>query len=215
MPLYERIRELADNVRHKFQYNNTGVEKFLPVSKLYKLVDEVSVKTAFLDANISDTEEDLVNFVLSGARRLFLILILMTSKREEKLSLLRGLQRNEIEDVSLPIIFREDEEQSTSYGHPFEGGNGRPRFMVFNDWEPNDRDAFENYQWLLIAPVFGSSNFRFRFAAKQILPYLRVEPKPASSGFLGGLSRIEIHAAHMPTLQAVSNLSFLSLLWSN
>jgi hypothetical protein len=210
---YQRINKLASRVEEESAKTakTEGDEDFLPYNKLSELVTRDEVRSAFQDANISDAE-DLVDFVLKDAKRLFLILVMMSGENDEKLSLLRGLQRDEIKDATLPIGFIKENNQY--YGYSLEGRlEGRldgPQFAVFNEWERRDCGFFDSCQWRFTAPVFDRSRFRFHFAGRRILPFLKVAPKPASSGFFGEVSQIEIHSAHIPGLEAVSNLSLCS-----
>ena len=207
MVLYQRITKLADDVDMEcVTSEGEGGQEFLPYNKLDELVTIDKVSSAFQDANISGAE-DLLGFVLNDAKRLFLILVRMTSRTVEKLSLLRDLQRDGINDASLPIGFKRD--NNKYYGYSLEDGLDGTKFEIFNNWERNDRELFESNQWRFTAPVFDGSRFRFNFTKKRILPYLEVAPKPASSGFFGEVSRIVIHSAHIPVLRAVSNLSLL------
>jgi len=179
---------------------------------LGELVTRDKVVSAFQGANIFGAE-DLVDFVLNDAKRMFLILLMM-SETDEKLSLLRGLRNNGINDASLPIGL--DKENRKHYGYSLEGPrHDGPQFAVFNEWKRNDRVLFESNQWKFTAPVFGGSKFRFQFAPKRRLPYLKVAAKPSSSGFFGEVSRIEIHPAHIPVLEAVRNLPLLFSLLLN
>lgn len=212
MAPYQRIIKLKECVLNR-QVLSQHKGKFLPDNKLSELVTRDEVSSAFQDATIWDAE-GLVDFVLNDAKRLFLILVMMTSKGDEKLSLLRGLQRDGINDASLPIDFKPENEQFSGYS--LEGPSDGPQFAVFNKWEPMDRDSFDLYQWRFTAPVFDvtdQSRFRFRFASNRILPYLKVAQKPTSSGFFGEVSRIEIHPAHIRGLTAASNLPPLCSLW--
>ena len=205
MANYESITKLAADIEEEFVKTNEEQE-FLPCDKLGELVTRDRVLSAFQDANISN-EEDLVVFALNEAKRIFLILVMM-SETEEKLSLLRGLQDNGMNDESLPIGL--DKENRKHYGYSLEGSRyGGPQFAVFNEWMRNDRVLFESNQWKFTAPVFDNNKFRFQFSPKRILPYLVVAPKPSSSGFFGEVSRIEIHPAHIPELEAVRNLPLL------
>ena len=213
MALYQRITKLAGDVEDEYvTTEGEGGQEFLPYNKLGELVTVDKVRSVFQDANISGAEGLLV-FVLNDAKRLFLILVRMTSRTVEKLSLLKDLQRDGINDASLPIGFKR--ENKRYYGYSLEGRPDSTKFEIFNEWEPNDRELFESIQWRFTIPVFDSSRFQFHFTQKRILPYLEVAAKPASSGFFGEVSRIEIHSAHIPILQAVSNLPLLFSLGLN
>lgn len=203
MPLYPRITELAEDIDLEW-VKTQGGQRFLPYDKLRDFVNREAVEQCFREANISDAE-DLVKFVLEHAKRLFLLLVLMSSEEKEKLSLLRCLKSEQIDDASLPIGFDRGEKKRY-YGYSLESSPGGPKFLVFKDWSSHDRDLFESYQWKLNVPVFDNSKFRFHFFDQQVLPYLQVAPKPASEGFFGEVSRIEIHPAHIPVMEAVSDL---------
>jgi hypothetical protein len=214
MALYQPITKLAGCVEEEFAKTDGG-DEFLPDNKLSELVTRDGVVSAFQIAKFSGWE-DLVDFVLNDAKRLFLILVMMTSRKEEKLSLLKGLECDGIKDASLPISFNKRENKQY-YGYSLEGRHDGPQFGIFDEWERNDRELFEGHQWRFTAPVFDGSRFRFHFAKNRRLPYLGVAQKPASSGFFGEVSRIEIHRAHirLPVLAAVSDLPILFSLGLN
>jgi hypothetical protein len=207
MTPYKAITELAGCVEEEFAKTDVG-DEFLPYNKLSELVTRDGVVSAFQIADFSGWE-DLVDFVLNDAKRLFLILVMMTSRKEEKLSLLKGLEYDGIKDASLPIGFNKRENKQY-YGYSLEGRHDGPQFGIFDEWERNERELFESNQWRFIAPVFGEGRFRFHFATKIRLPFLKVAPKPSSSGFFGEVSRIEMHPKHIPALKAVCNLPFCS-----
>jgi hypothetical protein len=206
MDPYKAITELAGRVEDEFSKTDGGAE-FLPYNKLSEFVTRDEVASAFQIANFSGWE-GLVDFVLNDAKRLFLILVMMTSKGEEKLSLLKGLERDGIKDASLPIDFNKRENKQY-YGYSLEGRHDGPQFGIFDEWERNERVLFRSTQWQFTAPVFGEGRFRFHFAADVRLPFLKVAAKPSSTGFFGEVSRIEIHPKHIPILKAVCNLPLL------
>jgi len=192
-----RIMDLAERVEDEYVGTIAG-DEFLPDNKVIGFVTREQVNLAFEDAEI-EVREGLVDFVLNGAKRLFLIMVMMTSRRDEKLSLLEDLKAAGVNDASLPIGFDRDKN-----GYSLEGPPDGSRFSV-DAWTRNDRALFSSIQWHFIAPVFDGSKFRFRFHQKRILPFLEMASKPASSGFFGEVSRMEIHPAHMLVSEAVSN----------
>jgi hypothetical protein len=203
MSPYPRITELSEEIDEEW-VNTHGGQWFLPCDKLRDFVNREEVEQCFQEAQISNAE-DLVEFVLEHAKRLFLLLVLMSSKEKQKLSLLGDLMRDQITDASLPIGFVRGEKKRW-YGYSLESSPGGPRFLVSKDWDIHDRRLFETFQWRLKVPIFDNSKFRFHFLDDHVLPYLQVAPKPASEGFFGEVSRIEIHPAHMPAMKAVSDL---------
>jgi len=190
-----RIKNLPGYIEEQFVTNNDG--NFLPHDKLNDIVSREEVMSNLKDAKVSNPE-DLVDFVLKDAKQLFLILVMM-----ENLSLLGGLQQDEIKDASLPIGFDKE-----CYGYSLEELEplGKPRFSIFKDWSRNERRLFDTYQWNFAIPMFNGSQFRFHFHRSRILPFLNSEAKkPVSSGFFGEVSRTEIHPAHIVVSEAVSN----------
>jgi hypothetical protein len=191
-----RIKKLSGYIEGQSVTNKDGGD-FLPHDKLNEIVSREEVMSNLKDAKVSNPE-DLVEFVLKDAKQLFLILVMM-----EDLSLLRGLQQDEIKDASLPIGF--DKEY---YGYSLEEREplGKPRFSIFKDWTRNERRLFDTYQWNFAVPMFNGSQFRFHFHKNRILPFLNSEAeKSVSSGFFGEVSRTEIHPAHIAVSEAVSN----------
>lgn len=105
---------LANSVRHACVRTARG-EHFLPHDKLESLVTREKVILALEEAKVPNAET-ILNFVFNqNAKRLFLILVQMTDTTEG-LSLLRGLQSENITDESLPIDFGKDEEDGSSRG---------------------------------------------------------------------------------------------------
>ncbi|CAJ2513010.1 Uu.00g011290.m01.CDS01 [Anthostomella pinea] len=211
--LYPRIATLRDAVKSHF-VPERGDKKFLPDHLIGQLVTRDAVKSALEDADLEETAvEDLVEYVLNHARRLFLILVLMTTRRDEKVSLLQHLKQNGIKDKYLPLRIDFDKDEGHWYGVSMEKTEpetepetepSRRKFLAKELWEDNDGHCFNPYQWNLTAPVFGPK-FRYEFHPDRTLPYLLVPEKPASSGFFGEVSRFEIHPEHIPSLKADSD----------
>ncbi|RYP04080.1 hypothetical protein DL765_010313 [Monosporascus sp. GIB2] len=168
-------------------------------SKLAVFVTKENVDNVLKDAGVPDAEH-LTNFVLSDAKKLFLILVMMSRREKEKISLLADLKRSNISDASLPIQFYSNGGEGRYYWSSLER-SAEEKSEFFGNWDRGDRDLLaETYQWRFLAPVFGQDIFRFNFDSRRILPYLYAEPRPASCGFFGEVSRIEIHKAHVPSL---------------
>lgn len=201
---YTKIAAFADEIDNACIYNHNQ-EQFLSYTKINNFVtkNKEGVTAAFKEANILD-HKTLVDYVLQQAPRLFLILILMSTRVEEKLSLINDLKNRRFTDSSLPIDFNRNPETN---GISLEARDNPTQFILFNHWERRDRDIFESYQWRFLVPVFKPGNFRYTFAPKQRLPFMKIAPKPTNSGFFGEVSRILVHPEHITgfQLEVVSN----------
>lgn len=97
------IANLAERVKASRVKNKDKVE-FIPIDQLDRLVTKDEVQKVLKAASVRDAES-LTQFVLEKpARKLFLILIILSTDTE-KVSLLIDLKRSEITDASLPIKF--------------------------------------------------------------------------------------------------------------
>ncbi|XXH02380.1 hypothetical protein Hte_008755 [Hypoxylon texense] len=194
-PTYTVITDLANKVLSASEKNYNGAD-FLPHDQLDKIVTREEVDNVLKDAGVRDSKS-LAQFVLEKpAKKLFLILVMMSDEEKEKISLLADLRQSSISDVSLPIKFEYDIESRRHRWFSLEGASTEKSDLC-GKWARPDCDLFaETYQWRFIAPVFGGETFRFHFQPQRVLPYLQTEPKPSSSGFFGEVSRIMAHKAH-------------------
>ncbi|KAI0543944.1 hypothetical protein F4679DRAFT_577204 [Xylaria curta] len=171
-------------------------ERFLPNDRLEQLVTKESMMLCLQETTIAqESYEDLATWVLESGKRLFLILVLLTRDSEEQLSRLEDLKNDGINDGVLPLGFPQIEPY---YGYSMAAEtDDAKKFHSFKDWEDNNFILFKIYQWLFLAPVFGTSTkFRHQLCSEQPLPVLNQE-KPATSSMLGEISRAEIHPAHI------------------
>ncbi|KAI1326501.1 hypothetical protein F5Y16DRAFT_374969 [Xylariaceae sp. FL0255] len=198
---YPKIASLQIEIKeHYIPKGSSNDETFLPHDKLEDLVTFDSVREILQSADMDEPfVKDLVDFVLNkDAKKLFVILVLMTGRNEEKVSLLADLKAGGLNDNSLPLGFHVNERDKLVYGYSLEVDmRDEQQFKVFNDWEDNEWTTFDYHQWHLMAPVFGSGKFRHIFSPRRPLPYLEIAHKPASSGFFGEVSRVVVHPAHI------------------
>lgn len=219
------IESLAEQIMKSSRRNWEG-EDFLPEDRLQSFTEKSKVRTILEAAKIATKDvEELLDFVCKedlerSGRRLFFILVMMSEKEREKVSFLKALKDNGVDDSALPIAFYSASEESFNrQGYQLEDpSGGKPsleskRFPIFAEWDRSDRTNFSFEQWRFLAPVFGLDRFRFRFSRKRIMPYIKISPKPTSSGFFGEVSQAELLAAHAPESLRVS--TFLNLILIN
>lgn len=195
--------------------------EFLPYDQFDKFVARENVADVINSINDAQPHEreSLIEFVMKDGKKLFLILLLVARDPQSLYPLLRGLQSQGITDKLLPIEICRDETTNLYIGTTTRD-DVEARFDFFDEWDMHDRDLFEKYQWIFLAPVFDGTTFHFHFHPKTTLPYLHKkeirsettlgqkvadEKQPVSSGFFGEVSRYEIHKAHVPHLAAVSS----------
>lgn len=204
---YPKIQDLSKRVKEAFVPGGyEGSKSFLPRNKLDVFVTEDRVKSALREAEVEDPElDDLANFAVKYSQRLFLILLLMSSWKEQQLSLLRDFKRNRITDSSLPLVFYvyDCECKARSLEEP----SDERKLFIVPDWDNNDCISFKSHQWKLTAPVFTREKFYYKFTENHILPFLHVPKQATNSGFFGDVSKLQIHRAHVPELPAVRSLA--------
>lgn len=135
---YPAITALRRKVNTAMVFNHEK-SKFLPYDQLAKLVTPSAVTDVLKDAGVS-CAESLTEFVLNGnARRLFLILVLM-SRKKMKFSMLTCFKQSKITDASLPIKFDYDDDSDDGDGNDDNGDNDGDDSNYDND----DTDGTDN-----------------------------------------------------------------------
>lgn len=185
---------------------NCDGSRFLPCHLISKLAEHSKVQKALEAARVQKASR-IADVVSDRAKRIFLILVLMSNKDSEKVSLIEDLQSQGFIDGMLPIEWAEKNGRWFAYskGNLVSQGavpdSSRPLVYIPEDkWDRQCKDMFEFYQWQLTAPKFNMEEFMFSFHNSTILPYVEKPPKPASSGFFGEVSHYKVHPAHIPIL---------------
>ncbi|KAF3011315.1 hypothetical protein E8E14_002980 [Neopestalotiopsis sp. 37M] len=201
------LKGLADEVDAAMMNNCLRTGQFLPCDRLDRFVTRENVTEIINHGDDGEllNKQILIEFVLRDARKLFLILVLITKKTKKLSSWLNDFYSNDVIDKLLPIEFHR-EDDGTYYGIATNAGDEK-QFRFFNRWERNDCRLFDNWQFSVLAPVFAGDPFHHQLHPKTILPYLELPKvhKPAS-GFFGEVSRVEIHKAHVPQLTPPENI---------
>ncbi|KAI1778972.1 heterokaryon incompatibility protein [Hypoxylon cercidicola] len=204
------VAKLGNDIEYQYKKNRYG-SRFLPEDLQHDLVTKRTVHDVLRNARIYDAKS-LADFVLDEqkpAKKLFLILVLMSEDQKEKLSLLANLKRSKITDESLPIQFGYDTKKNRSCWYSLEYDNQEKK-EFYGEWTRRDLDALQDtYQWRFLAPVFGGNKFHFNFDDQRILPYLppdkdETDPEPAA-GFFSEVRKVEIYEAHLDTKKKDTN----------
>ncbi|OAL47430.1 HET-domain-containing protein [Pyrenochaeta sp. DS3sAY3a] len=196
--------KLKDNVADAL-CDNYENRDFLPHDKVDELVTKPIVESAIFAASLEaskglENTTDLVQFVLSKGKQLFLI-FLMSRKdwsRGDLALALKSCKDGNLNDDSLPVGFSK-EQPSTVYSlKTTEEGR---LCLLFGEWDRDHKDLFDTWQRRIAVPVFDSEGaFRFQFFAGQVLPFLEISVLPTSGGAFGAVSRAVIHAEHVKNM---------------
>ncbi|RYO80485.1 hypothetical protein DL766_007370 [Monosporascus sp. MC13-8B] len=144
------IKELSDKVDGAYETNHKNF-RFLPCDQLAVFVTPENVDDVLEDAGVPDAKH-LAKFVLKDAKKLFLILVMMTEVENEKISLLADLKRSNISDASLPIQFVSDGVGCPYYWSSLER-SPEEKSEFLGNWDRTDRALLaDTYQWHFLAP---------------------------------------------------------------
>lgn len=200
--LMEAIKQMAEDIENAF-CENSKQKLFLPYDKLNDFVKEKKIYAVFGTAKFFASMKHLVDFIQQDAPQLFLILVLMESNTLEQQ--LKSFQKKGFNDGSLPINFDQDHAAYSLQGSP----EGR-KYPLFSKWNRQQRHVFEKYQWFFNVPVFGTSKFHLQLPAGQILPFLKVAPQAASSGYFGEVWKTIIHANNIKSSTSLPTFEWKS-----
>jgi hypothetical protein len=164
-PVYE-LRETLKKHSIENEFHRTSHE-FVPEGVIDEVITLEKVK---LCLDIKDSSNELVQFVMAGAKRAFATAVL--AKIDVKKTLER-LRDEGIDDSKLPIV-----------KHKSKG------------WRKGWRADFCEQQWRFFAPIFYSTKRSHIFEEALILPFLKTSVVTGEGSF-GEVSRIEIHPNHM------------------
>lgn len=140
---YPVITGLAEKVQ-RTQEANSDAPGLFPHNELAEFVTPKNVAAVLKEAGLNDNAESLAKYALEDAKKLFLILVMMTDE-EEKLSLLVDLQRSKITDKSLPVQFVKEKEGDSLKWY-LKGGGDEKNIVLNCNWSRNDRALLEVYQ---------------------------------------------------------------------
>lgn len=124
---------------------------------------------------LANTEEELVDFVLQDAQKVFAIAVFSAIRGDELKETLRKLKEHNVKDQNLPI------RSSRAEQHP-----------CF-------RDLFSQYeflknQWSFLAPTFGDIDIVLDLEA--VFPFTEVERQTSTEGAFGTVYEVTLHESH-------------------
>ncbi|ETS76031.1 hypothetical protein PFICI_12975 [Pestalotiopsis fici W106-1] len=168
-----------------------GGQDFLPNDEIRKLLKKENIAVVLGENNLHTTEQ-LVNFVLKSAGKVFLTLV-----KIGKVSALTELFAENFNDSGLPVQRVERGSRAViSLDGSINAANTK-RWNTFQKWSNGDIDHFINSQWCFLAPSFGQGDFTRVFDKQQPLPFATPGGITVQkSGQFSLVLKASIHPAH-------------------
>lgn len=179
-PIYQRI--LEHFVQSTF---DNRPEHFLPEGSIDRILDRKSVVDAIGTENIIGNNQ-LVNFILKKARKLFLIAIYSGLEGETLSRAMRSFEANDLKDTDLPIKDLDHEHFMPSKDKV----DGWPEL-----WTPVTFYNLCQAQWRFLAPVFSTDRFFYDFGPRSIIPVVE-KGDQCKEGSFSRVFKIKVHEAH-------------------
>lgn len=181
--LHRRINEI--------RVENADTKRFVPENELDNVMTRDVVAKLVGDFTPFDRTEEVVDFIIKGARKVFGILILINHVGGIHHFIHRDQLQTRRTDDLLPL----------------------PKAAIQEILNDNYlADLFHEKQWEFCAPVFSGRMIPRTFERQTILPYLA--DGFLSAGAFGSVHRIEIHPSHRPDgLCATSGVGTSGIIW--
>lgn len=148
---------------------------FVPEGVIDEVITLDQVEKCLKVTYSSNEGDELVQFVMTGAKRAFAIAVFA---KIDVVKTLRWLMAENINDDKLPII--------------------KPKKK---SWSSNWKGDFCDSQWRFFAPIFNSTKHSHIFEEPFILPFVNSSVVTGKGSF-GEVSRTEIHSDHMKPVRS-------------
>jgi hypothetical protein len=176
-PVYELREVLRYRCSMKSQFIKT-CHDFVPEGVIDEIITLDQVK---LCMDVKDPSDELVQFVMTGAKRAFATAVYAKNDLKRALKWLKSKGYN---DEKLPIFFKGKNEKYN------------------RGW----RCDFSESQWRFFAPIFDITKRSHIFEEALILPFIKTHVVSGEGSF-GEVSKTEIHANHMKPVSKIRSTS--------
>lgn len=153
-------------------------------SELYseEILEISNPSRASNDAHTRTFDDELINYVVTSAKKLFIISIISGVTSTKLRSAMLVFKKQCFGDKDLPIL------EADVILYPSCFVNKRP-------WTNLTKENFKRDQWGLMLPVFSVDFMRSELRAEAILPFIRVASE-RKEGTFGAVHQVTIHPAH-------------------
>jgi hypothetical protein len=180
--------DLFDNVAtSNFDY---APRPFWPEGTINDLIKRDVVRRELDKANESYGDE-LVDFILNRAKKLFAITTTVDSRPCWLLKVMKFFQSHDFGDSSLSA------EIANNGGSTINSTSLNKRLATLDPklWRPAMRSKFCEAQWKALAPVFSTAKSNYDFGLNTILPFTEIN-RNIKSGAFSRVYKVSIHRDH-------------------
>ncbi|KAI0882889.1 uncharacterized protein GGS22DRAFT_195613 [Annulohypoxylon maeteangense] len=219
-PVKGQDKTLEHQLRNATQkYPRNGNPKFIPIGDFDRIVTRDNVKKTIQswlpqDRNIDiwvkaiwdtfdyDDRNTTRRKAFTSRRKIFAVLTLFNAQTEIASFIREGLW-----DKDLPFVQNDDKKWVY---HPHRRQSKPTLVESLNRMDGHDADSFDNYQWLMLSPIFNMGVDRIihhDLHPRIILPFLEHEKgcNPTMIGGQGEVSRVKIHESHYISVNSSNN----------
>lgn len=172
-----------------FNLQNEGIGdlRFVPAGAYSEILNQAAVRAelGIIGNGLHSYDDDLVDFVLNDAPKIFMMLLNIFDEAEpkKKRRLIRRFKDQEFSDENLPI-------------EKGDCDSSRPAFSDEIGWKPTSRFKFFHCQWEHLAPIFSHNNFILSLDSRQPLPFLE-GPQEETEGASSVVRKVQLHRDHL------------------
>jgi hypothetical protein len=184
--------------------------KFSPEGKVGELVTRDFILRALYKSpdkaprNLPDPVEKVICFILTHAKKVFSVSILIGLKGIKLYGLIVFLMNNGIGDSKLPFKETELNGFSPTIQPEQDTKSMRPDHEDVL-WDDDDINDFILHQWTFCAPTFSTYTENHDIDKKAILPFTEKDAASADEGAFGQVMKYKIHESHLDASGLVGN----------
>ncbi|KAL2679081.1 hypothetical protein Neosp_009838 [[Neocosmospora] mangrovei] len=206
------LSELIFDTLVKSKFDKTE-RPFSPEGSIDKYITRASITRA-LGANDSTVDEDLIDFILKKAKRVFAIAIYSRLENDQLRKAMEFFKSHSMSDDGLPFVkaqWGEHAEEPPGLEDPAEpphhsydsnesaDGDYDDGEDVDETWSKISIDGFCKEQWAFCAPVFSTDTINHDLEPDTVIPITAKDTISMAQGSFGSVYRCQVHKSHLHT----------------
>jgi hypothetical protein len=196
---------IGDQLRAAIQWQaGSSAKGFIPLDQIDTIVSRESIEKELLDTPrlfglFAEQGDALVNNILGldspvshSTRKVRLFAILALLGCVERIA---DFIENTASDNILPIYIQDS--PSRNEPHVLAKDKTTSLRPCFGLWDRSAIEAFEEQQWVVLAPVFGKNAPFINLSPKAVLPFIHDDADTQRRGGTSKIFRVKIHPSHL------------------